>query len=231
MKKLLYIYGYGGSATGSTITMLKRLMPEGYSIEAFTYTQADCTIARHEIIDYIKRHEIDLVLGSSLGAFITLTLTGVPRIAINPCWKPSEVLPKIDAPADLVATYAKFEEMIEHPTDPQLVQAYFADNDELLGNKYVECYQQCYGASRCHSIASGHHLSEEGARVIIGKLKQEEIHSKRSETGNSISIGTSHSGLHGAPREANEIKTINITNIGNKIYKKQQHGKKHLMNG
>ena len=40
--KILYIYGYGGSATGSTVTTLKRLMPEGYSVEAFTYTQADC---------------------------------------------------------------------------------------------------------------------------------------------------------------------------------------------
>lgn len=35
-KKLLYIYGYGGSATGSTVTMLKCLMPAGYTIEAFT---------------------------------------------------------------------------------------------------------------------------------------------------------------------------------------------------
>ena len=31
--KILYIYGYGGSATGSTVTMLKRLMPEEYSVE------------------------------------------------------------------------------------------------------------------------------------------------------------------------------------------------------
>jgi hypothetical protein len=48
-KKLLYIYGYGGSATGSTVTMLKCLMPAGYTIEAFTYTQADCVTA------YIRR--------------------------------------------------------------------------------------------------------------------------------------------------------------------------------
>ena len=48
--KILYIYGYGGSATGSTITMLKRLMLDGYSVEAFTYTQADCAKAREEIL-------------------------------------------------------------------------------------------------------------------------------------------------------------------------------------
>ena len=166
-KRLLYIYGYGGSATGSTVTMLKRLMPEGYTIEAFTYTQADCAKAREEILAYVAEHEIDLVMGSSLGAFITLTLTGVPRIAINPCWKPSVELPKIGATPELVATYAPFEEAIEHPDDPELVQAYFADADELLGDKYIECYQRCYDASHCHRIHSAHHLSEEGAKVII----------------------------------------------------------------
>lgn len=170
MKKILYIYGYGGSTIGSTVTMLKRLMPEDYSMESFAYTQADCAKAREEIIAYIKEHRIDLVMGSSLGGFITLTLTGVPRIVINPCWKPSEVLPMIGAPAELVATYAPFEEAIEHPSDPQLVQAYFADTDELLGDKYIERYQRCYDASHCHRIVSGHHLSEAGARAILADL-------------------------------------------------------------
>ena len=171
--KLLYIYGYGGSATGSTVTMLKRMMPEGYSIEAFTYTQDDCAKAREEILAYIEEHEIDLVMGSSLGGFITLTLTGIRRIVVNPCWKPSVELPKIGAKAELVATYAPFEEAIEHPCDPELVQAYFADEDELLGDKYIECYQRCYDASRCYRIHSAHRLSEEGAQVIIDKLMQE----------------------------------------------------------
>lgn len=170
MKKILYVYGYGGSATGSTVTMLQRLMPEGYSIEAFTYTQADCAKARQEILAYIAEHEIDLVMGSSLGAFITLTLTGVPRIVVNPCWEPSVVLPVLGAPASLVATYAAFEEAIEHPEDPERVQAYFADADELLGDKYIERYQRHYDASHCHRIVSGHHLSEAGARAILADL-------------------------------------------------------------
>lgn len=46
MKKILYIYGYGGSAQGSTCTMLRRLVPEGYMVESFTYTQADFAKAR-----------------------------------------------------------------------------------------------------------------------------------------------------------------------------------------
>lgn len=119
---------------------------------------------------YIAEHGIELVMGSSLGAFITLTLTGVPRVAINPCCKPSVELPKIGATTELVATYAPFEEMIEHPEAPELMQAYFADSDGLLGDKYIECYQNCYDASHCHRIHSAHHLSEEGAKVIIDDM-------------------------------------------------------------
>ena len=113
MKKILYVYGYGGSASGSTVTMLKRLMPEGYSVEAFTYTQADCAKAREEIFEYIREHEIDMVIGSSLGGFITHTLQGMPRILVNPCWLPSVELPRIGASAELVATYAPFEQWPE----------------------------------------------------------------------------------------------------------------------
>ena len=166
------IYGYGGSASGSTVTMLKRLMPEGYSVEAFTYTQADCAKAREEILAYIREHDIDLVMGSSLGGFITHTLKGVPRILINPCWLPSEVLPSIGAPAELVATYAPFEKWAEeHAAEGHsLVHAFFADADELLGDKYVSAFLHHYPESHCHRISSGHHLSEEGARAIIEHL-------------------------------------------------------------
>lgn len=172
MKKILYVYGYGGSATGSTVTMLKRLMPEGCTVEAFTYTQADCAKAREEILNYIREHGIDLVIGSSLGAFITHTLQGMLRILVNPCWLPSVELPKIGAAAELVATYAPFEQWAEEHAaeDSTHVHAFFADEDELLGDKYVNEFLRYYPEQHCHRIHSGHHLSEEGAKVIIEYL-------------------------------------------------------------
>lgn len=86
--------------------MLRRLVPEGYLVESFTYTQADFSKARQEILGYIREHGIDLVVGSSLGGFIVLTLNGIPRIVVNPCWYPGEVLPLIDVPHEIVHTYA-----------------------------------------------------------------------------------------------------------------------------
>ena len=121
---------------------------------------------------YIREHDIDLVMGSSLGGFITQTLKGLPRILINPCWLPSEVLPAIGAPAELVATYAPFEKWAEEHAaeDKSLVHAFFADADELLGDKYVSAFMCHYPKSHCHRIHSRHHLSEEGARAIIEYL-------------------------------------------------------------
>ena len=66
--------------------MLRRLVPEGYMMESFTYTQTDFAKAREEILDYIREHGRDLVVGSSLGGFIALPLNGIPRIVVNPCW-------------------------------------------------------------------------------------------------------------------------------------------------
>ena len=51
-------------------------------VESFTYTQADVAKARQEILGYIREHGIDLVVGSSLGGFIALTLSGIPRIVV-----------------------------------------------------------------------------------------------------------------------------------------------------
>lgn len=172
MKNILYVYGYGGSATGSTVTIQKRLMPKDYTVEAFTYTQADCAKAREEIPNYIREHGIGLVIGSSLGAFITHTLQGMSRILVNPCWLPSVELPKIGAPAELVATYAPFEHWAEgHVADDiTRVHAFFADEDELLGDKCVIEFLRHYPEQHCHRIHSGHHLSEEGAKVIIEYL-------------------------------------------------------------
>ena len=171
MKKILYIYGYGGSAQGSTCTMLRRLVPEGYMVESFTYTQADFAKARQEILGYIREHGIDLVVGSSLGGFIALTLNGIPRIVVNPCWYPGEELPLIDVPHEIVRTYAPYDHWVqEHITeeDRPMVHAFFGDRDELFGEKYIAHFLRHYPQEQCHRIPSGHHLSEEGAREIVG---------------------------------------------------------------
>ena len=109
-------------------------------------------------------------MGSSLGAFITLTLSGIPRIVVNPCWYPGEELPLIDVPHEIVRTYAPYDHWVqEHITkeDRPMVHAFFGDRDELFGEKYIAHFLRHYPQEQCHRIPSGHHLSEEAAQKII----------------------------------------------------------------
>lgn len=170
--------------------MLRRLVPKGYSVESFTYTQADFVKARKKILDYVREHGIDLVIGSSLGGFIVLTLNGIPRIVVNPCWYPAEELPKIDVPHEIVRTYAPYNHWVEeHITqeDRPLVHAFFGDHDELFGEKYIARFQRHYPKHQCHRIPSGHHLSEEGAKEIIERIKA--MHTPVSAAGGTEGAG------------------------------------------
>jgi hypothetical protein len=49
-----------------------------------------------------------------------------------------------------------------------MVHAFFGDRDELFGEKYIAEFLRHYPQEQCHRIPSGHHLSEEGAREIVG---------------------------------------------------------------
>ena len=170
MRKILYVHGYNGMPEGYSCNLIKSVLPEGYTIEGVDYDQNDCALARQQIFDYIKDHGIDLVIGSSLGGFITLTLSGIKRFVINPCCLPSVELPKIDVPQELINTYKPFEPLLDQACneDRNLVRGFFGDHDELLGDRYVEFFSQRFG--HWQRISSGHHLSLEGAKVIAESL-------------------------------------------------------------
>lgn len=170
MRKILYVHGYNGMPEGYSCNLIKSVLPEGYTIEGVDYDQNDCALARQQIFDYIKDHGIDLVIGSSLGGFITLTLSGIKRFVINPCCLPSVELPKIDVPQELINTYKPFEPLLDQASneDRNLVRGFFGDHDELLGDRYVEFFSQRFG--HWQRISSGHHLSLEGAKVIAESL-------------------------------------------------------------
>lgn len=171
MRKLLYVHGYNGMPEGYSCNLIKSVLPEGYTIEGVDYDQNDCALARQQILEYIKTHNMDLVIGSSLGGFITLTLPGIKRFVINPCCLPSVELPKIDVPQKLIDTYKPFEPLLDHISeeDRQLVRGFFGDHDELLGDRYIGFFESRFG--HLQRITSGHHLSMEGAKVIAGCLE------------------------------------------------------------
>lgn len=180
MKKLLYIHGYNGSPEGSSCQLFRKYMPQDrWQVIGMDYNQEDCAVALRQIRETIEREQIDLVVGSSLGGFLTLLTTGIKRIVINPCYSPSVELPKLGphnglpAPSEeMVATYAALEPQLKTFTDEErnLITGYFADNDELMGDQYKEAFREDIGVYLV--INSGHHVSETAVKKIISLMEE-----------------------------------------------------------
>lgn len=144
-----------------------------WQVIGMDYDQNDCAVALQQIRETIGREGINLVAGSSLGGFLALLITGVRRIVINPCYSPSVELPKLGphnglpAPSpEMVATYGRFEPLLKTFSEGErrLVAAYFAEEDELLGDRYQKVFRE--DVSDFSLIPGGHHVSEEAVAVI-----------------------------------------------------------------
>lgn len=177
MKKVLYVYGYGGSHLSRSVEKLKRTLPEDkFEVMCWDYPQRDCKAAVRFLEQKIKKHHIDVVVGSSLGAFVAMCLNvKCQKIIVNPCLVPSVELPKLPllpgkpVPASqLVSSYAPFEENIfDHL--PEGSHCFMAENDELFGNTYRP---QMEAHLPVTTIPGGHRLSDEALPIIKEVMMQ-----------------------------------------------------------
>lgn len=150
MKKLLYIHGYNGLPEGSSCQLFHKHMPQDeWQVIGMDYTQDDCAVALKQIRETIEREGNELVVGSSLGGFLTLLTTGIEHIVINPCNSPSVELSMLGphnclpAPSkEMIATYADFKPQLKTFSDEEcfLITGYFAEDDKLLGDRYQNVF-------------------------------------------------------------------------------------------
>ena len=92
------------------------------------------------------------------------------RIVVNPCWVPSEELPKVGYTGYL-EDYKSLEQYWGEETktiDTELCIGCFAPADELLGTKYMEEFKKHF--KEVYEIPGGHHISEEAARKIMTEI-------------------------------------------------------------
>ena len=104
MQKILYIHGYNGSPYGSSYQHLKAACGEVYELHSIDYDPTQPRAAIKAIHDYITTHQINIVIGASLGGFLTIYLSGVSRMVVNPCWNPALELPKVGYTGPLRST-------------------------------------------------------------------------------------------------------------------------------
>ena len=176
MVKILYVHGYNGKPDGESFQKLAKYAKvadfdgENVEMHSFDYDAADPFNALRDLRMYYFENDIDLIIGSSLGGFLAASCDFTRRIVINPCWTPSEELPKIGYKGE-TRKYTWLEEGLGNfaeQGDADLCIGCFAPADELLGTKYKNAFTKHFNET--YEIPGGHHLSDEAARKIMTEI-------------------------------------------------------------
>lgn len=172
VKNILYIHGYKSELGGQSFKLFEKYTKEveDYDIvmHEIDYKDYDPDSALRNIHDYVFDNNIDLIIGSSLGGFLTLNCFDIPRIVINPCLKPSEELPKLGYTGS-VKKYETLERNVEHyradNIERLLCKGCFADDDEIFGTKFKSQFQKM--RFKTYEIDGGHRVSEKSVKLIM----------------------------------------------------------------
>ena len=169
MQKILYIHGYNGSPYGSSYQHLKAACGGVYELHSIDYDPTQPRTAIEAIRDYITAHQINIVIGASLGGFLTIYLSGVSRMVVNPCWNPALELPKVgytgptEEYEEILANFPMFHDYEEC----HLCSGCFADDDKLLGTQYKPIFSRYF--ANVYPISDGHRITAKSADEIINQ--------------------------------------------------------------
>ena len=167
---ILYVHGLnsdGNSITGKTIEkVLKETFPD---IHINVYHPTFSKIgpeAINTLKQEIRKNNINIVIGTSLGGFVALNAEGPFRIVVNPALHPSKTLIKLGEPEEVAQTYADLETKLFRSIDWETKAStigWFADNDEVVRNGSE--FERKYGRKReFHGV---HRMDEKVIRRII----------------------------------------------------------------
>ena len=155
MKKILYVHGFNSS--GSTGRFMKEYFGNlGYEVYAPeippTFKEAK------DLVEKIVRDEnIDLVIGTSLGGFITLNIQeSVLRVAINPTLNPYGTLPKLGCKKEIYESYK--DKSVKDNIDAEIrtvTYGMFGGKDKIVNFK--DEFEKLYLKSHTYFIPTMEH--------------------------------------------------------------------------
>lgn len=161
----LFIHGFNGSSNSRTGAGVRKTLKDKCNviIPDFNIIMIEETLSK--IDEIVKNENIQLLVGTSLGAFYVLYYkTTLPKIIINPCMKPSLVVSKLDKalPEKIVEEVKNCEAKLytKDATQNERVMGLFADNDELLGQMFKPLFEEFYGKENIIDFESGHHAGD-----------------------------------------------------------------------
>lgn len=166
MINVLYIHGYGSDANSSTGQEIRKNLPETFKV--FTHSFSNDYHVFKSMSDNIdkarkltKAHQIDMIVASSMGAFIAMGCSNIPKILINPCMLPSEQLKLRIAPTITeieLDKYREYESLLTAGESERMhTYGLFATNDELFS--YKAHFKSRYSADNVYIMNDQHRIS------------------------------------------------------------------------
>lgn len=171
MKQLniLYVYGFNSSENSSTYKTIKNELKGNKNIKVFcfNYPQQNPFKSVNFLNDKIKENNIDLVIGSSLGGFITLNLNAKYRIVCNPALEAGDDIKPLGAESEMIKLYNQLKNegiWKNKPNKNILTYGLFGTNDELF--KHKDIFDNVYKKSSKY-VDTKHHYNEKNVRDYI----------------------------------------------------------------
>lgn len=88
--KIMYVHGFASAGSTSAVDIIRKYLPKD---EVISY---DIPISPYDAVEFLRKKivddDIDLIIGTSLGAYYTLQTYGCAKIVINPPYNPNTVL-------------------------------------------------------------------------------------------------------------------------------------------
>jgi predicted esterase YcpF (UPF0227 family) len=172
---VLYVWGYNGSPDSSSVTNLKQVLGKEYNVISDYYAQYNPKEAITDINYYIKTHNIDILVGSSLGGYLALQIPNIKKVIINPCLHPEVELELLKDEngepcvpqhiVDFYKDYIKEHDVWEAFTNNDDTVFIMGTEDELLGTKYVDEVKE--HSSNVNLVNQGHHNTKESIEEFV----------------------------------------------------------------
>lgn len=174
-KNALYIHGFMGNLKGGTFLALENFFKD-WKIHSIPFQDlhTDTNKTKQLIKNYCREHDINILIGASLGAFYVLQHEElIDKLVINPCMYPSiEILKLRDR--ETGAAFSLDEKVIEDFKEMEKYQGIkeeqklrvfgiFAKDDELFHyqNRFDELFGDKNRESANSILIDGHHSIEE----------------------------------------------------------------------
>ncbi|NLO70464.1 MAG: hypothetical protein GX102_05890 [Porphyromonadaceae bacterium] len=168
--KILYIHGYGSGANSITGSEIQRKLGDnatvflpGFSNDLFLFENMKQNI--RSAVNFIKEHNVDLVIGSSMGGFTAMQIPEVQKILIKPAMVPSEIFGHgilDEITEEDLEKYRQLENREVSPDEKKLTYALFSTDDELFS--YKERFEKLYDSAKSFSMTGKHVISPRSIR-------------------------------------------------------------------